>query len=118
VTAALAALGAAGCDPAPPAVPGVLTATLVSPNGAEGSAHLKLFGEGALEVRALDARTFSHQRGDTVDVVLVRDAPGELRFLIVVADTTRRPGAAVVEVADGDNRLRSGVGAYRVEIRP
>jgi acetyl esterase/lipase len=103
-------------EPAPTA--GVLTATLVSPNGPEGAAYLTLFGEGIVEVRALDARTFSHARGDTVNVVVVRDQPGDLRFLMAVADTTRPPGVAILEVAGGDDELRPNVGRYRVEMRP
>jgi hypothetical protein len=97
---------------------GLLTATLVSPNGPEGSAWLTLFGAGIVEVRALDARTFSHTRGDTVDVVIVRDQPGDLRFLVSVADTTRQPGVAVLEVAGGDDELRGSLQGYRVELRP
>ena len=97
---------------------GLMTATLVSPNGAEGAAWLTLFGEGIVEVRALDARTFSHARGDTLNVVLVRDQPGDLRFLISLSDTTRLPGVSVLEVAGGDDRLRGDLEGYRVELRP
>jgi hypothetical protein len=115
----IAALSLSACstdDPAP--TPGVLTATLVSPNGPEGSAHVRLFGQGITEVRALDARTFSYARGDTVNVVVVRDQPGDLRFLIALSDASRVPEAAVLEVAGGDDRLRSNVQSYRLEVRP
>ena len=109
----------AACDSdAPGPTDGVLTATLVSPNGPEGAAHLKLFGEGITEVRALDARTFRDRRGDTVNVVVARDQPGDLRFLIALADTTRVPSVSIVEVAGGDDELRSSVQGYRVELRP
>jgi hypothetical protein len=115
----VAALPLAACgtdDPAP--TPGVLTATLVSPNGPEGAAHVRLFGEGIVEVRPLDARTFSNVRGDTVNVVVVRDQPGDLRFLVALADVERVPTAAILEVAGGDDELRANVQSYRVEIRP
>ena len=109
----------AGCDSDGPGLTaGVLTATLVSPNGPEGAAHLKLFGEGITEVRALDARTFSYTRGDTVNVVVVRDQPGDLRFLVALADTTRVPSVSIAEVAGADDELRSSVQGYRVEMRP
>ena len=85
-------------DPAP--APGLLTATLVSPNGAEGAAQVRLFGDGILEIRALDARTFSNARGDTVNVLVVRDQPGDLRFQVSVADISRVPSAVVLEVAE------------------
>jgi hypothetical protein len=90
----------------------------VSPNGPEGAAHLRLFGEGIVEVRALDARTFSNVRGDTVNVVVVRDQPGDLRFLVSLADQSRVPVVAVVEVAGGDDKLRTNLQSYRVEIQP
>jgi hypothetical protein len=114
---ATVALSACGTDEAAP-TPGVLTATLLSPNGAEGSAHVRLFGQGITEVRALDARTFSNARGDTVDVVVVRDQPGDLRFLVALSDASRVPEVAVLEVAGGDDRLRSNVQSYRVELQP
>ena len=108
-----------GCDSdAPVPAAGVVTATLVSPNGPEGAAHLRLFGEGITEVRPLDARTFSNVRGDTVNVVIVRDQPGDLRFLVALSDTTRLPVVAVLEVAGGDDKLRANPQAYRVEMRP
>jgi len=94
-----------------------LTATLVSPNGAEGAVYVTLFGPGIVEVGALSARTFSNVRGDTVDVVIVRDQPGELRFTVSVTDTSRLPAAVVVEVADGENRLRADAHLYRLEVR-
>ena len=116
---ALSAALVSACDSDDPApTPGVLTATLVSPNGPEGSAHVRLLGEGIVEVRSLDARTFSHVQGDTVNVVVVRDQPGDLRFLVALADTTRVPSAAVLEVAGGDDRLRANVQTYRLELRP
>jgi hypothetical protein len=107
------------CDSdAPGLTSGVVTATLVSPNGPEGAAHLKLFGEGITEVRTLDARTFSYTLGDTVNVVVVRDQPGDLRFLVALADTTRVPSVSIAEVAGGDDELRPSVQGYRVEMRP
>jgi hypothetical protein len=110
-------LGALGCDGRDRA-PGTLTATLVSPHGEEGAAHLTLFGPGLIGASALDARTYSHQRGDTLEVVVVREQPGTLRFVVSVADTTRRPGVAVNEVAGGDDRLRADPHRYHVELRP
>lgn len=108
-----ALLGA--CDDS---APGTLTATLISPNGPEGAAYVTLSGPGITQVTSLDARTFSNAVGDTVHVVVVRDQPGQLRFLIEVADTTLAPSALIVEVAGGDNRLRANAASYRLEIRP
>lgn len=110
-----AALALAACE-GRVAVPGVVTARLVSPNGDEGALYASLVGSGILGVSALDGQTFSHVRGDTVSVVVVRGAPGELRFAVEVADVTRLPGVTVLEVADGDNRLRSDTHLYAVEL--
>lgn len=119
LAAALSTALLSACDSdAPGPTAGLLTATLVSPNGAEGAAWLRLFGEGIVEVRTLDARTFTHTRGDTVNVVVVRDQPGDLRFLVSLSDTTRIPGVAVLEVAGGDDRLRGNLQGYRLELRP
>jgi hypothetical protein len=112
----IAALWASACDQ--DAVPGSLTATLVSPNGPEGAAWVTLSGPGIGAVSSLDARTFSHAVGETVHVVVVRDQPGDLRFVVEVANTTRPPTVVVREVAGGDNRLRADAAAYRLELRP
>lgn len=118
VAALAAATLLAACDGGGPSAPGALTVTLVSPNGAEGSAHVRLFGAGLEAVGELDARVFGHRKGDTLDVVVVRDEPGELRFRVQVADTTVRPVGTVLEVADAQNALRGGLSGYRVEVRP
>ena len=114
----LALLGGGCGDAGPESMPGTLTAVLVSPHGPEGAAWLELLGRGVGQVTAADGRTFSHQAGDTVRVVVVRDAPGEIRFQVSLADTRDPPAVQLLEVADGENRLRAGLGAYRVEMRP
>src|SRR5688572_1210619 len=80
----------AACDGSDSA-PGTMTATVVSPNGAEGAAHVTIFGPGVVSVGQIDARTYSNLTGDTMQVVVVRDQPGQLRFSVQVADTTRPP---------------------------
>jgi hypothetical protein len=110
----LAVVVASACDSQ--AAPGSLAAMLVSPNGPEGAAYVTLFGPG-ITVSPLGARTFSHAVGDTVHVVLVRDQPGDLSFLINVPDTTQHPAVVIREVAGGDNRLRADASAYRLDIQ-
>lgn len=117
--AALAATASCG-DTTPPAGPGTVTATLVSPNGAEGAAVLSLFGDGVGEITAVGtgaARVWSLRRGDSVRVVLVRDDGGELAFRMALNDTTQKPGAVVLEVAGADDRLRAALGDYTVTFR-
>lgn len=118
-TLAVAAMVTAACsDTAPPPGPGTLTATVVSPNGAEGAAIVEVFGPGIGDVGALEGRAHSEHRGDTVRVVIVRDdAGGGLRFTLAVTDTTQHFTGRVLEVAGPDDQLRLGVSAYSVEVR-
>jgi len=114
---ALALAGAllhAGCGD-DPSGPGTLTATLVSPNGAEGSALIVLYGPGLGGVNAIDGTAFSRRSGDTLRVVVVNPEGGALRFTVGVDDVAQLPTAAVVEVADPDDRLRALTG-YDVEV--
>lgn len=113
-----ALLLAACADAGPEGGAGTLAALLVSPHGPEGAALLELVGPGLAQVTAADGRAFSHRNGDTLRVVIVREAPGEIRFLLAVADTTRPPAALLLEVADGGNALRPDLSGYRVEVRP
>lgn len=113
---AVLVIGACG-DAGPESGPGTLTATVRSPNGAEGSAVVTFFGEGIGNVTPLTGRVFDQRRGDTLRVVLVNDEGGELSFAVAVADTTRPPSGLVLEVADADDRLRSTTAGYSLEFR-
>jgi hypothetical protein len=104
-------------DAGPEAGPGVLTATVVSPHGAEGSAVLSLFGPGIGDLTPLGGRLFEWRRADTVRVVLVNDAPGVLSFAVAVADTTLLPAGVVLQVADAEDRLREVLTGYALEVR-
>lgn len=104
-------------DAGPEAGPGVLTATVVSPHGAEGSAVLSLFGPGIGDLTPLGGRLFEWRRADTVRVVLVNDAPGGLSFVVAVADTTLPPAGVVLQVADAEDRLREVLTGYALEVR-
>jgi hypothetical protein len=108
--------GACG-DGGPESGPGTLTATVHSPNGAEGSAVVTFFGEGIGNITPLTGRVFDQRRGDTLRVVLVNDEAGELSFAVAVADTTRPPSGLVLEVADAADRLRSATAGYSLEFR-
>ncbi len=117
VVACLVSIGlVAGCGDDPVPGPGVLTATVESPNGAEGAALIELVGKGIVEVSPIDGRVFGEQHGDTMVVVVVNEEGGPLRFALEVADTTRRPIATLHEVAGPDDQLR-GLSGYTVDIR-
>jgi hypothetical protein len=51
-------------------------------------------------------------------VVIILDDPGPVDFLLDVADMSQRPTITVIEVADGNNQLRSSVADYRPTITP
>ena len=110
------ALGACG-DEGPVSAPGTLTATVVSPNGSEGAALVTLVGAGMGAVGPSEGRVFAEAHGDTVHVVVVNLAGGALRFTISVADTTKPPAGALLEVSGPDDGIR-GLAGYRLEIRP
>jgi hypothetical protein len=114
----LMALFASGCgdNPTPPRIPspGTLTVRLDSPAGPESAARFRLIGGGIREILASEGRVFSALRGDTADVVVVLQVPGDVRFRLTVADTADLPSMTVVEVAGPDNTLRVP-GGYSLE---
>ncbi|HEX2205979.1 MAG TPA: hypothetical protein VHG91_21870 [Longimicrobium sp.] len=113
--AALLALGACDDPPADPPTPGTLTATVVSPHGAEGAVLLELSGEGVGAVTAPAGQRIFTQGTDPVRVLLVLPQPGQARFSVAVADTKEEPEVDFLEVADGANQLRPSLAGYRVE---
>jgi hypothetical protein len=113
---AVALLVACG-DSGPEAGPGVLTATVVSPHGAEGSAVVSIFGPGIGDLTPLGGRLFEWRRADTVRVVLANDEGGDLAFAVAVADTTQPPVGVVLQVADAQDRLRDVLTGYELEVR-
>lgn len=117
VAVALVALAACG-DSAPTSAPGVLTATLESPNGSEGAALLHLVGGSISSVEPLTGDLHTSVLGDTTKVLVLLDAPGEIAFLLNVADTTLPPVTTILQVADGQNELRVSLAEYRVRFTP
>jgi len=110
---------ASGCgDAAPVSAPGTLTATLESPNGAEGAALIHLIGAGVSFLEPLTGDLHTSVLGDTTKVLVLLDAPGEIAFLLNVADTTQPPVATLLQVADGQNQIRPGLGGYSVRFTP
>ena len=115
----LASAYLAGCgDAGPVSAPGILTATVLSPNGAEGAALVTLVGAGIGTIAPREAvRVFSEARGDTVRVVVVNLGGGTLRFSVQVADTTKPPVGTLVEVSGPDDGVR-GLAGYKLELLP
>lgn len=113
-------LGASGCgDVGPVSAPGTLTtATVESPNGAEGAALIRLIGAGVAFVKPLTGDLHTSVAGDTTKVLVVLDTPGDIAFRLNVADTTRPPLATLLQVADGHNEVRAGLLGYSVRFTP
>ena len=107
-------LALAACtDEGPVSGPGTLTATLTSPNGAEGAAALRLIGPGIREIIAVgetETHAFSDVNGTRV--VLVNQSGGTLTFTVELSDTTRLPIVVLDEVAGPDDALRSSLDGY------
>ncbi len=114
ITALLLAVVGCGGDVGPELRPGLLTASLVSPNGSEGAALINVVGAGLGFVEPAGGRAFTFSRGDTIRILLLLDTPGDLGFRISVPDVDRPPVATVVQVTDGENALRPDLSAYRV----
>ena len=104
-------------DQSPPG-PGILTAPLKSPNGAEGAALVVLMGPGIGEVTPVGSnQLYSNSSLDEVRIVLINQNDGTLAFRVEVADTTIKPAAIVEEVANPDNQIRSTLDGYQLEFR-
>ena len=104
-------------DQSPPG-PGILTATLKSPNGAEGAALVVLMGPGIGEVTPVGSnQLYSNSSLDEVRIVLINQNNGTLAFRVQVADTTMEPAAIVEEVANPDNKIRLTLDGYQLEFR-
>ena len=102
-----------------PPGPGSLTATLMSPNGAEGAAVMLLVGEGVSEIRAVgDAEVHAVASGDETRVVVINQVGGALAFEIDVADRRRPLVGVVTEVAGPDDALRPSLSGYSLTIEP
>lgn len=118
VMVALCMLASTACDNStPPNTAGTLTAVLVSPNGAEGAAILDVAGT----VESFGADTgitvFTTPSATGTRVIVVRMTPGELSVRLALEDVSKPPTVSVVEVADGDDKLRQSLSGYRVELR-
>lgn len=105
------------CDRATdPGGPGTLTASLVSPNGAEGAAVLDIAGTVETVTGNDDVAAYTTPSATGTRVILVRMNAGAISVKLRVPDVSRPPQVSVVEVADGDDRLRSSLEGYRVDI--
>lgn len=120
LAAALAAVPAA-CDFGlfgGPSGPGVIEVTVQSPYGAEGAAVLLITGGTQLSIVASPVGdTFYQHTGDATRAVVVLDDPGEIRFTVRTENIGDLPSVTFVQVAGGDNALRTDLAGYKVTFR-
>jgi hypothetical protein len=113
-------LVAIGCDSTGPGGskgPGWVTATLSSPNGSEASAVFELTGGTDLGFVSADGGETFHQHSvGSSRVVVVLDEPGVIRFRVGTEDVGDLPTVSVLQVGDGQNRLRSSLTGYQVHL--
>ena len=106
-----------GLDDKGPRGPGTFFATLVSPQGAEGSAVFEIVGGSGLgAITAEGGQAFYHYQGNGARIVIVLDEPGTVRFELRSEDVSVVPSATVTQVADGENQLRTALASYSVEL--
>ncbi len=110
---------ATGCDflgLSGPSGPGELHANIVSPNTLDGAAVVEITGGSGLTwIASDDGQVFYEQDGGTTRIVIILDDPGPITFRVRVDDVAELPSATVIQVADGDNELRTSLSDYEVE---
>jgi hypothetical protein len=98
---------------------GSIRVGLVSPNGAEGSAVFEFTGGSGLGVvTAFGGEVYySHNYGTgTSKVVVIMDNPGQIQFRIRSSDVGDLPSFSVLQVADGNDDLRTSLTGYDIEV--
>jgi hypothetical protein len=114
---AVMSLAATACDSTQPGGSGTLKAVLVSPNGAEGAAVLDVTGTVESVTAPGDVTVFTTPSANGTRVIVMRLTPGELSMNIAVPNVSTRPVVTVVEVADGDDKIRPSLTGYQVTFR-
>lgn len=90
--------------------------TLISPHGPEGAAVLEMTGGVDFGVVASElGQTFYEHDGETTRAVIVLQEPGTIRFTVHTEDIGKLPDVTVIQVADGNNQLRTDLSGYDVE---
>ena len=108
-------LWAACSDHGPVADSELLTATLVSPNGAEGAAVIVLYDVRGGIAPVGDTELYQSHGDVLTRLVLINQVGGTLSFAVEVFAVGSPPVAVVLEVAGPDDELRASLSGYRVE---
>ncbi len=110
---------AAGCgEPSAPGGPGQFHITVESGNADDAAAILELSGGGLGEITVVGGQSFSQRDGDNARVVIILDDPGTIDFSVDSDNLSQPPVVTIIEIADGNNRLRSSIAEYRTSVQP
>lgn len=119
ISALCLSAAATGCDflgLSGPSGPGELHAIIVSPNAYDGAAVIEMTGGSGLTwLTSDDGEVIYEHDGSTTRVIVILDDPGPITFRIRVEDVAELPAATVIQVADGNNELRTSLTDYDVE---
>ena len=119
VSALCLSVAATGCDflgLSGPSGPGELHANIVSQNAFDGAAVIEITGGSGLTwITSDDGEVVYEHDGSTTRLVVILDDPGPITFRIRVDDVAELPSATVIQVADGDNELRTSLSDYEIE---
>jgi hypothetical protein len=86
---------------------------VTSPNGAEGAAIVEFAG--VVDSVMIEGGTaFLRSAGGITRAALILDQPGTIRFSLPKVSSGSLPATSVIQVADGNNQLRSNTSAYQV----
>jgi hypothetical protein len=108
-----------GCgESSGPSGPGQLHISLESSHADDAAAVLELSGSGLGAVEVPGGEAFLQREDNVIRVVVILDDPGKIAFSIDVDDISQRPTVRILEVADGNNRLRDSVADYETTLQP
>ncbi|MBE0595388.1 MAG: hypothetical protein IH616_23615 [Gemmatimonadales bacterium] len=118
LTAVLAAAAVAACESIlpGPSGSGVIQVSVTSPFGPEGAAVFELTGGVDLgPVTTNGGDTFFEHSAGVSRIVVLLDEPGQIWFQVRTTDIAKLPTVRVLQVADGEDRLRPSVSGYEFD---
>jgi hypothetical protein len=119
VSALIICTTATGCDflgLSGPSGPGELYASIVSPNTLDGAAVIEITGGSGLgSITSDNGEVFYEHDGGTTRLVIILENPGPITFRVRVTDVAELPSAMVIQIADGNNELRTSLSDYEIE---
>jgi M6 family metalloprotease-like protein len=107
-------LGSCGSEPTAPTGPGQFQLEVLGGYTDDAAIVLELIGSGISDVTAINGDLYFNNLGTTTRIVVVLREPGTISFLVDVEDVGEPPTVSLIEVANGDNELRTSTTQYTV----